>query len=412
MKNIFACFIVVFSFIQLKAQTTMVTVDVRYRIDPKDPTIPSQPFFVSRLDDGFTTNDKKALLELTAMRIWQKTNSGDSVKVYNTTYDLYPGFSASAIIADCKNMKPADFSKPSGTIGGQAWNEDVTPNYFKLKSGKAVCDNLMVESNKQIAYESDTVLTTDETGENFIPLLRYRYLQPDQTSLFFTERWNFDLISGRMVKMVNYYGYYIKKYTSGGDFVGYTPVLSIQNIFPSGALAKPVLLKKNVVCDVAVNWPEQMLRNDSNVWRYAGADALNYLSRPEANIPEGDRSKFLAGVFNFALNNPKNVYRMNGNKVDSLHPYQSSEEIEKIFLTQDSIQFENPMNPGVWVSGLIITKRSLGDIYAIRFYEDWYYDANEYTIKKVVRGIGLIMLNRNNMGEPVLEDAGIYIKMN
>jgi hypothetical protein len=411
MKTFLACFLLAASFIRLHAQSPTVSVDVRYRIDPKDSSVPAQQFFVSRLDNGFSYFDKKALLELTAMRIWQKTHDGDSILNYNPAYDLFPGFSSSTLIADCKMIAPADFSKPSGQIGDQSWLWVNSRDYFKLKNGKVTAGNLTVQADKKIAYAVDTLLTEDVTNGLMIPLLSYRYLEPEQVSLFFTERWSFDLARGHMEKSVRYYGYYLKKFTYAGDFVGYAPTLCIKNPEPASP-KKQTLIKKNVVCDVAVNWPEQMLKNDTNMQRYAGADAVSYLTIAEGNVPEGERSKMLAAIFNFALNNPKNVCAVKGTSIDSLHPFNTAKDIQALFVQRDSIQVEDPANPGVWTTGLLEKKFSLGDVYAIRFYEDWYYDEKDFAIKKVVRGIGFVMMGWGNMGLPVLSDAGIYIKLN
>jgi hypothetical protein len=407
MKTFLACFILATSFIRLHAQSPTVSVDVRYRIDPKDSTIPAQQLFISRLDDGFSIADKKALLDVTAGSILHKANAGDSVRNYDP-YDLYPDFSPAIIIADCRMIQAADFSKPSGTISGQNLTGTIYKDYFKLKGGKAVSKYLTVQADKKIAYAVDTLMT--EQKNKLIPLLSYRYLQPELVSIFFTERWNFDPARGHMEKSVRYYGYYIKKYTYAGDFVGYAPVLCIQNPEPAFPMAKKVLLRKNVVCDVAVNWPEQMLWNDTNMQRYAGGDAASYLSIAEGNIPEAERSKLLAAIFNFALNNPKNVCAVKGTSIDSLHPFTAAKEIEEVFVRQDTIMVDYS-NSGTFETGILKTALSLGDVYAIRFYEDWYYDEKDFAIKKVVRGIGLIMKSWSNTGALVLSDAGIYIKM-
>jgi hypothetical protein len=412
MKNILICFLLVAGLQQLSAQNTIVTVDARYRIDPKDSTIPRQKFFVARFALGFENADMESMLNLTATRILQKVNVGDSIEFFNPIFDLYPGFSLTTPINDCKNIPVTDFSQPAGQIGEQNWLVDPDRVYFKLKKKdkSAAAQNLIVWPDKKISYAADSLLTTDKKG-NFIPLLRYRYLEPNETSVFFTEKWSFDVARGSMIKSVNYYGYYIKKYMLSGDFVGYTPVLCIKNPQPDAALAKAVLLKKNVICDVALSWPEQMLINDTNAQRYSGIDAYNYLTIPDGSISYGDRSKFLAAVFNFALTNPKNVSSTFTGSPDTLHPFTSSSQISDLFIKTETVYYSDPETNEIITKNYSAT-RTLGDVYAIRFYEDWYYDAKELTIKKVVRGIGLIMLNQTNMGMPVLQDAGIYIKMN
>lgn len=410
MKTIFSCFILAISFAQLHAQSSIVSVDVRYRIDPKDTSIPAQQLFVSRLDDGFSNADKKTLLDVSAGRVLHKTSKGDSVLNYNPAYDLFPGFSSSTLIGDCKMMTSADFSKPSNQIGDQSWLWVNSRDYFKLKNGKVAAGSLTVQADKKIVYAVDTLLTEDTSNGLMTQLLEYRYLEPERVSLFFTERWSFDPARGHMEKSVRYYGYYMKKFTYAGDFVGYTPTLCIQNPEPAFPMVKQTLIRKNVVCDVAVNWPEQMLRNDTNMQRYAGADAVNYLTIAEGNVQEGERSKMLAAIFNFALNNPKNVCAVNGMSIDSLHPFNSAKEIQVLFVRRDSIQVEE--RPDTWTTGVLETKLSLGDVYAIRFYEDWYYDEKDFAIKKVVRGIGFVMIGWGYMGKPVLSDAGIYIKLN
>jgi hypothetical protein len=409
MKNIFSSIIAIACFITTNAQS--ISIDVRYRIDPKDSTIPEQQFFVSRLDSDFTYFDKKAMLELAAMRIWEKTHAGDSVVNYNPAYDLFPGFVPATTIMDCKTIPPADFAKPNGQIGGQSWAGSLNRDRFNLKAGKAVSKGLTVMPDKRIAYATDTLMREDKNGK-LVSSLSYQYLQPEQFSLFFTERWNFDLTRGHMEKSVRYYGYFMKKFTYAGDFVGYAPMLCIQNPEPAFPMVKQTLIKKNVVCDVAVNRPEQMLRNDSNVQRYAGADAVNYLSIAEGNIPEGDRSKMLAAIFNFALNHPENVYPASQANVSTAVPFRSAQEIQTFFIRKDSIRVYNSTDPDVWEDGVLETKLSLGDVYAIRFYEDWYYDAKDYSMKKVVNGVGIILLKWDRWGDPVLEDAGIYIRLN
>jgi hypothetical protein len=166
-----------------------------------------------------------------------------------------------------------------------------------------------------------------------------------------------------------------------------------------------------VICDVALGWPEQMLINDTNAQRYSGIDAFNYLTIPDGSISYGDRSKFLAAIFNFALNNPKNVSSVFTGSPDTLHPFSSSSQISNLFIKTETVSYPDVETNEI-ITATYSAPRSLGDIYAIRFYEDWYYDAKELTIKKVVRGIGFIMLNHTSWGAPLLQDAGIYIKMN
>ncbi len=408
MKNILSCVIFIMCFSQLQAQTTStVSANIRYRIDPEDSTVSPPVLFISRLS-GFSTSDKNALLELTASHILQKTKSGDSVTIYNPSYELLPGFSPSLRIIDCAVIPATDFSMPASQIG-QPWIVSGKHSYFKLRKGKVGAENLIVQADKKISYATDTLLV--ENGDKFIPLLSYRYLEPENVSLFFSEHWSFDFTNGKMDKNISYYGYFVRKISYTGDFIGYTPALCIQNSLPANSILKMVLLKKNVVCDVAISWPEQMLKNDSNVQRYSGADAVNYLAIPFGTIPAGERVKFLAGLFNFALLNPKNVFPFVAGKIDSLHSFTTTNQVKEIFRKNESNRYYDS-ETGDYVTVNYVAERTLDEVYAIRFYEDWYYDAATLTIKKNVRGIGFIMITTNENGEPRLYNPGIYIGMN
>lgn len=408
MKTALACLILLISFTATTAQN--ITVDVRYRVAPLDSTIPPRPFFIGRLDKNFGYYDTKALLELTAMRIWQKTNDGDSVAAYNPVMELYPGFSSGMYVVECENIPAADFSNEDAGYAN-TWSGKHMHPYFKLKKGNAVANGMSVGNDKRIIYAVDTFLTADKTGKKFTTVLQNRYLTPQQVSPFFIERWNFDIVNGKMEKNTMYYGYYLPKETASGDFVGYAPALCIQNPEPAKGNANAVLMKKNVVCDVAVNWPMQMLRNDSNLQRYAGVDAGNYLSIPDGNIPEAERAKMLAGILYFAMHHPANVFPVSATGIDTLHPFVSAEQVKSKFSKPDSSVYYDPyMGQDVIIP--FVNNRSLDDIYAVRFYEDWYYDKYELTLKKVVRGVGFIMVNTGNMGNVLLEDAGIYIRVN
>ncbi len=395
-------------FSHLQAQTSStVSTNIRYRIDPVDSTVSPPVLFISRLN-GFTTVDKNALLELTASGILQKVTAGDSVALYNPAYELLRGISPALRIIDCSTIPAADFSMPASQIG-QPWTLSEKHSYFKLRKGKVVAENLIVQTDNKISLCSDTILIQKEG--KFLPLLSYHYLEPEKVSLFFIERWNFDFTSGKMDKSINYYGYFVRNVTSAGDFVGYTPALCIQNPVPAAAFVQTIL-KKNVVCDVAINWPEQMLKNDSNVQRYSGADAINFLDNPFATISAGERAKFLAGLFDFALLNPKSVFPITAGKIDSLHSFSTTSQVKEVFSKNESTRYYDS-NIGDYVTVNYVAERTLDEVYAIRFYEDWYYDAATLTLKKIVRGIGFIMITTNNQSsEPYLYNPGIYIRMN
>jgi len=392
--------------IRLDAQSSSVSVDIQYRIDPRDTSVMESPFFLARLNDPIALDLKTTLLEITANRILQGVTVNGSVPVYNSFYDLQL-FSTSTSIGNCGNIKPEYFRIAGNSPQELMMNRGA--NDFKKNGKVAVADNMMVMQDKKIVYSVDSIMV--ERKGKYFPQVIYNYLKPETISPFFIENWNFDPTNGHFEKNIKYYGYFHPVFSSDGALLARAMTFGIDNDKHSSANATNVLIKKNMICDVAIHRPEQMLGSDTTVEKLSGMDAISYLNILDGNIPEVDRAKFLSALFYFALNNPKNVFPENSSVVDSLHPFTSADQIQALFSHYDTLQIED-VDPGTFSMTIIKTETPLSNVYALRFYEDWYYDPTDFTIKKVVRGIGILLMETTDFGEPWIKDAGIYIKMN
>ena len=398
--------------VQLTAQAALtVSVDIQYRIDPTDSLKKSSPFFLSRLNNSFSTNDVGRMLDMTASRILQITSSGDSLQIIQP-YSVGTVFSTGTKIVDCRKYKPMDFQTPSNEMQTQpSWMNYYEADYFRRKGFDAVSDNLMVLQDKKIVCSVDTSMV-EKKGKSILKL-NYNYLDPKAASTFFIENWKFDPSQGHFEKTVKYYGYFEPKFDMQGEWIGRSPVFGIaNNEVKETQPTRLTLLKKNVVCDVAIHWPEQMMVNDTAIQKYSGADAVEYLNSPDGNIPEADRAKFLAAIFSFAFSHPENVFSESNMKVDSLDKFSEPIRLQSEFSKTDSLETGNDKESNDPQFRIITSFNNLYDVYALRFYEDWYYDATDFTMKKIVRGVGIILLDITNIGEPVIRDSGIYIRMN
>jgi hypothetical protein len=100
-------------------------------------------------------------------------------------------------------------------------------------------------------------------------------------------------------------------------------------------------------------------------------------------------------------------------KVDSLHAFAKMEDIKKLFVVWDStVEIEDANHPGTFAVAALETVTLFNNVYGLRFYEDWYYDPKDFVIKKVVKGIGLLMVKPDQFGVGAkIQDKEIYIKV-
>ncbi|HEU4719615.1 MAG TPA: hypothetical protein VFU15_17345, partial [Bacteroidia bacterium] len=129
------------------------------------------------------------------------------------------------------------------------------------------------------------------------------------------------------------------------------------------------------------------------------------------NMPFNDRYRFTEALMYYAFNHPGNVYHTRGDSVDFTRPFKSADDLNGQFVQWDStVTIDDPNNPGSFITAPIKFEKTIADIYAIRFYEDWYYDPKTMMMTKIVHGVSLILITQDYNGNPLLRDAGIYIK--
>ena len=409
----FAAFVLFLAAVKISAQPVTVSADVQYRVDTVAAQSKTPAFFLTAISDSLTNPEKNLLMEIAVNKILQKTNRGDSVELFNPVL-VDHAFSTGMAIRNCEKINPFMFQLSANSIGEQPWDRPNGSDYFKKSGTMVKSENLLIDVNKKIILYTDTMMTVDKKGNmsKTLELVRY-YMEPEYAAPYFIENWNFDPTSGRFVKNVKYFGfYYLRKPNSDYRDPFYYPVFMLANSAPAtGDHSKYLPVKKNVVCDVAIHRPEQMLANDTSFARYAGPDAVEYMGLSDGNIPEGDRAKMLAAIFSYALANPGNVSPEQNAKADTLHAMKNANEVLEHFIYRDTVMIDDPMNPGVFITRVVAEEKTLADVYALRFYEDWCYDPATFTVKKYVRGIGFILLEMDNNGLPQMVDAGIYVKV-
>ncbi|MCX6311049.1 MAG: hypothetical protein NT084_05370 [Bacteroidetes bacterium] len=386
MKNlifIFAIFAISFA---VKAQTnSTVTIGVEYKLAPGDSVTNNQNIFIGRVLSGLNSNDMKLMMDYSGQRILNHVKMVDSIRNYSPFFDIGRIYSTSMTVTDIRNVSPEYFFQANSTIalmpGLAGWGNRNSADYFHLKNGMAVSLGVSVFSDYSYCIGYDSIMEPSKKGKKNKFVARPIIVNPQESEMYFAESWSFDAVNGKFLKSTNYIGFMSPKILSTGEMLGYVPFLCIDN--PGSAN------------------------------KYSYEDYKYVMEDPFGNVPSEDRTKFFAAILYFAIKNPQNVFPMKENEIDSLHPFKSLQSVYELFHSVDStIQVEDPMNPGTFFLAPITFETPMSMIYGLRFYEDWYYDSKEMVMKKVVKGIGLLVEEYHWDGTSAIVDKGIYIKVN
>lgn len=388
----------------LRAQT--VTVYNRYFLYPEDSLSKSRVYFDGRTVPVFSTDDFKLQLDLAARRILAKTSKGDSVcsvEYFASTNNLFDDGS----LTNYADWTPDQFSQPANAA--KPLTKWQRYDFFRKNGSGAKNTYLDLTADRRFIFGYDTIVAPGKkTKQKFS--LKPDYVLPERVADYFSEAWNFDPVAGRFSKDLVYYGYF-NAIDRDGKRIGYHPLICFEQA--ATVLGKDVLLKKNVVCDVSVTSVETQLFNDTT-YRVPGDVVAELENRIYGFLPLAERNRFIGALLYYALHNPSKVFPVNDAKVDSLHPFKTVFDVENLFTRWDSTNIvDDPNNPGIYVMAPLKRETYTSDVYAIRFYEDWYYDAETFTLKKKVNGIGLLLNQPTDYPITLqLHDAGIYIKVN
>lgn len=371
-------------------------------------------FFGARMESSFSTSDYEKILNLSAQRVWRHANAGDSLRNYNLGIDMGPLYSTDQKIDNAQYLSLADLNKDATVFGSNSpelssWH--INGDRFRLKNNVVVSQNLWLGKDLRFVTSIDTVEGKPKKGKPPITLQNH-YLEPSAMAISFVEKWSFDPSNGNFIKNVNMIGYLSLKIDPvDGEHIGYSPCIFLDN--PNGIYnaSVDVPLKKNVICDESVQLWDAILKYDS-AYKYSPSETIDMMQGGFSGISSFERVKFISSLFYYAFQNPTKVFPVKNNVIDSSHAFQSAKEISKLFSIWDStFQCEYPPQSGIFIKAPLLMQVSMSDIYAIRFYEDWFYDPKEMTIKKKVNGIGFVLLKVLDNGKTEFSDAGIYIKV-
>ena len=419
-RNFFSALFLIAFFISNSAKAQTPTTDNVYlwsAINTPETTAVATPYFSAKIRSPFTLDDYNKLMQLSAQRVWNHTKAGDSLVNIDWVFGFGPFFNQERSVISAENMTESDL-KNDPTILAPLWpSNDIIGSWdrFHLKNGMAVGAKVSVGPDYRFVVRTDSESVVGKNGKKTLKVVK-KYLDANKAEMMFMEKWSFDPMSGIFGKNVNAFGFLqLKQDPTTGEKIGYSPLIFLENTNGNYNPATDVLLKKNVICDESVESNEVNMESDSMWMNSKPNEVIENLEYGLANIPFSERAKFLSSIFYYVFHNPSKVFPSKNMAIDSLHPFHSALEIQNLFCSWDSShQMEDPLNPGNIILAPIRLDVQLGNIYAIRFYEDWYYDPKEMTIKKHVNGIGFIIIQKNQMDFPVplFRDAGIYVKLN
>ena len=357
----------------------------------------------------------KLMMNYSGQRVMNHVKRGDSLANYWMPIGRI--YSSSLTVTHVKNASSNYFSRPNSTIdllpSFDFLGRRTQPNKFYMKNGNAFSSEVSIFPDYQYCIGVDTAMYPSIDGKNNKIVVTPNFMDPKKSALSFVESWSFDAVSGKFSKQTNFIGFWKKEISPIGEGLGIGPVLGLENPGSTNRKRNDILFRKNVVTDVAMNYSETKMMNDTIANKYSYEDYKYVMEDPFGNVPSEDRTKFFAAILYFAMKNPQNVFPMKENEIDSLHPFKSLQSVYELFHSVDStIQVEDPMNPGTFFLAPITFETPMSMIYGLRFYEDWYYDSKEMVMKKVVKGIGLLVEEYHWDGTSAIVDKGIYIKVN
>lgn len=401
------------SFTTLTAQPqSTLHLDVEYYLPPASDSVAArETFFRARFTSSFSVQNFEQMQAVSARKIFARLKSGRTVYNYSPVDIGNPFFSGMEISAS-RNLNASDFS-----FGYSRILPDNSPGYQKFslgKNGNASTFRTVIFPDYRFQTRIDSVMTISKNGKNAIVKIVPEFLSPETSALLFIETWNFNPATGQFLKNVNQVGY-MEMLKRNSENLGYVWTACIDNGDSTGIHKDDVLFKKDVVTDVAMRYTETRLEYDSLTWHFTGTDGINDMTNQMGNVPAPQRTQFLAALMSYAFAHPENVYPVSVDlKIDSLHAFLKTENLENLFapVWDSTVQIEDPNNPGTFIIAPVEFVTTFNSVYGIRFYEDWYYDPNDFVIKKRVKGIGLLMIQADQTGVAKIRDKEIYIKVN
>ncbi len=391
------------------ANAQTISVDMLYSLPPKSDSIAAHnKFFTAHFVSDFTGKSFSEMQIISAKHVSNSLIAKKAVHNYSLN-DIGLIYSSDFPISFSRNLGAAFYNQPTSKIGVLNYYDPA--NDFKLVNGFFQSDKITFTYDYKFQTASDTQLVSSKNGKKFTPIIVHRFMDPEQAALLFSESWNFDMLTGHFTKGINQVGYLERKVDSYEPVI-YRWTMVIDNGDSVGLNKQDVLIKENVITEVAINKPYSILEYDTSYSQIDGRDAANVLVGTIGNLADADRAKFLSAIFTYAYAHPEKVFpNKKENGVDLLHPFKTVEQLDAIFQRKDSLDIEDQF--GNILTQVFTTEISLSSIYAIRFYEDWYYDPKEMVIKKSVKGIGFVRTFENpQTGNGEISDLGIYIKLN
>jgi hypothetical protein len=397
--------------VKLFAQTSStLQLDVEYYLPPaRDSVEAKETFFRARFSSSFSAQNFEQMQTVSARRIFAQLKSGRTVYNYSSVdigHPFYPGME----IGSCRNLNPSAFA-----IGyNRILPDNSSYQEFSLeKNGNAFSQRVTISPDFRFQTRVDSVMTVSKNGKNFVTKAVPQFLSPETSGLLFVETWNFNPATGKFRKNINQIGY-MEMLQRNSENLVYVWTACIDNGDSTEIHKQDILFKKDVVTDVAMRNAETRIEYDSLTWHFTGSDALNEMEMPMGNVPAAQCAQFLAALMSYAFAHPENVYPVSADmKIDSLHPFGKTENLEKLFapVWDSTVQTEDPNNPGIFIIAPLEFVTSFNLVYGLRFYEDWYFDPNDFVIKKRVKGIGLLMIVPDPFGGATILDEEIYIRV-
>lgn len=412
MRVVFLFFAVFVFWAGLTAQdSSTVRVFSRYNLGSPKVVRPG-PYFISRHVLPLAAGEMETLLLNTTRAIRQQTSSGKKIAGYSMQYGIRPGFPDYYSINDAGALRAEDFCADHLRLY-EAYDRGkrIPFEYFQVqKDGKVAAAGCVFDVDGRVIIATDTVLVEGKKQGQYVERPVHFYLEPENAALFFGEEWAFDFRKGTFEKHVQFTGFGKPKCDDTEKYCFIVPLFAVANKTDT-AKTNWKLFRKNHITDVALDYANANMQyhymNDKiDVSYISGMQSI-----PDGTIAPDYRLPFLAAVFNYAIKHPEDIFPVtDAGLVDSLHPFKTALQVTNVFTKWDTIQAENPMNPGELIMTALKHEYQLTDVYALRFYEDWYINEKTGYMRKEVHGISFLLYSADGNGIPLLHNAGIYLR--
>lgn len=412
MRIMFLFFAVFVFLFRLTAQdSSTVRVFSRYNLGSPKVVQPG-PFFIARHVQPLAAGEMETLLLNTTRAIRQQTLSGKRIVNYSIHDAIRPGFPDFYSISDAEMLRPDDFRGNHLRLY-EAYDRGRRIPYIcfeALKDSKVAVPGCTIDEDGRLIIRTDTVLTEDKKRGRYVERPVHLYLEPGNAALFFGEEWAFDFVKGTFEKQVRFTGFGQPKCDDRETYCFVAPLFAVENKTDT-TKSNWKLFRKNHITDVALDYANSVMEFRYMDTKIDVSDISGMQSIPDGTISPDYRLPFLAAVFNYAIKNPAHVFPVtDAGVVDSLNPFKTAMQVKNLFTWSDTVQLEDPMNPGELILAPLKHEFLLTDIYALRFYEDWYINEKTGYVRKKVHGISFLVKSADTMGVPLLRNAGIYLQ--